>query len=184
MFTRSAVTAAAWSLFAIMPVASDLPTQYLPIHGGGGGSGYTRSCGAGRVMTGVVYRAGMLIDAVGIKCRPVAANGTLGTESSSGTLAGGTGGTSMDRSCGTGQVVTELKVYYGSYINDFSFWCQTWNASTRTFSGTKAAHHVGPDSFPDKNATTRCESNAQPVNGIRGRASAVLDAMGIFCNEP
>ena len=184
MFARSVFTTAAWSVFAIVPLAADLPTQYLPINGGGGGSGFTRSCGTGKVLTGFVARTGMLIDAVGIKCRPVAANGSLGTESSSGTLAGGTGGTSKDASCETGKVVTELKVYYGSYINDFSFWCQTWNASTRTYSGTKTAHRVGPTSLPDKNATTRCESAAQPVNGIRGRAANVVDAMGIFCNEP
>ena len=185
MFTRSALIATAWGVFSISPLASaDLPTQYLPINGGSGGSGYTRNCGADKALTGFVYRSGMVIDAVGIQCRGVTSSGTLGTQSTVGSLVGGGGGTSRSLSCDANQVVTALHVFYGSWISEFAIECQPWNPSTRTFSGTKTYKSAGSHSFSDHAAATRCESSAQPVVGIRGRAANVVDAMGIFCDEP
>ena len=65
--------------------------QDLVIYGGGGGSAFTRTCGNNRVMTGFQYRKGLVIDGIGLLCRPVQSNGTLGSESA-GSMAGGGGG--------------------------------------------------------------------------------------------
>jgi hypothetical protein len=176
MVNRTAFTMIAWSVFF-------LPPQYLPIYGGGGGNSYTRSCGAGKVLTGFTYRSGMLIDAIGVQCRPVLSNGSLGPQST-GTLVGGSGGTTATRSCAADRVVTSLKIYYGSWINEIRITCRLWNPSTRKFGGTETYASVGPQSLPDHTSTETCESDTQPGNGIRGRAANAVDAIGMICDEP
>jgi hypothetical protein len=65
-------------LFAAVAVRpSDLPPQYLPVYGGSGGTAFTKDCGSGYVLTGLRYRSSLLVDAIGIMCRPVNANGSL-----------------------------------------------------------------------------------------------------------
>ena len=160
-----------------------LPPQYLPIYGGTGGTSYTRSCGAGKVLTGFTFRSGIMIDAIGVMCRPVAANGTLGPQSA-GVLVGGGGGNIGNVSCETGKVVTGLRILYGSWVNELKFTCRTWNASTRKFSGTGTVFRVGPNALPDKSGDEFCESDTQPGNAIRGRAANVVDAIGMVCDEP
>lgn len=51
--------------------APDLPAQLLPVNGGSGGTAYSRDCGAGRVVTGLRMRSALLVDAVGLLCKPV-----------------------------------------------------------------------------------------------------------------
>src|SRR5262245_59792054 len=73
--------------------ARDLPVQTLaPAGYPTGGTSFTRTCPSGSVLTGIRTRKGLIIDAIGIRCRTVGADGTLGTETSVGTLAGGDGG--------------------------------------------------------------------------------------------
>src|ERR1051325_5645260 len=91
------VCAAALTLAAFR--GADLPPQYLTVLGGSGGTAFSRDCGSGRVLSGVRYRSGMVIDAIGLLCRPVLSDGTLGPESTVGTLVGGAGGTIASASC-------------------------------------------------------------------------------------
>src|SRR3954470_16189159 len=103
---RSMLLALSWGTFSLAPLsATDLPTQKLPVYGGSGGTAFERSCGAGMVLTGFRYRSGFFVDALGLLCRPVNADGKLGSETTVGTLAGGGGGTSKSVSCPAGSVV-------------------------------------------------------------------------------
>ena len=188
MTVRSRLFAFSFGFMSLLPVSSGfLPTQYLPIYGGSGGSGFTRSCGAGKVLTGFTYRDGLAVDAIGLLCRPVSANGSLGSESTVGTLAGGGGGTSGSWSCPSDQVITQVRIAYGTYVNEVLAWCQKWNASTRSFSGTKTIPLSGAGSYPTLGGTSRveeCEAATQPAVGIRGRAHSLVDALGFICDEP
>lgn len=49
--------------------AQDIPPQRLPVFGGSGGTAFTRDCGSGKVLTGLRFRGGMFVDAVGLLCR-------------------------------------------------------------------------------------------------------------------
>lgn len=186
MLTRSAMLALAVGTFSLVPVASRfLPPQYLPVYGGAGGDAFTRSCGDGRVLTGMRFRGGMFVDAIGIMCRPVLANGTLGPESTSGTLVGGSGGTSGSASCATGTVVTGASIYYGSIVDQVFLKCKTWNASSRSFSGVEITARPSAGSHTmSRGNQENCEAPTQPVNGIRGRANSLVDALGFICDEP
>ena len=186
-FLRAA-SAAAILLPLLAFAASDLPPQNLPVVGGTGGSGFSRDCGAGRVLSGLRYRSGLVIDALGLLCRPVLAGGELGPESTIGTLAGGTGGgTTNFVSCPAGFVVGGLYVVHGSYVSYIVAICDVWQPSTRsrTFStSTSRSLYVGDPGTPGSNSTEKCESTFQPGAGIRGRAASFVDALGLVCDEP
>ena len=175
----------ALATISMTPPALDAP-QYFPIVGGSGGTGFTRSCGAGKVLTGLFGREGMWVDAIGVLCRPVNSNGTLGAQSTVGSAAGGGGGTSTSVSCGSGTVVSEIFIRAGSLVNSVSITCRNWDASTRKFGGPLPGNSPGIGRMLTGGADYRhkCELATQPVNGIRGRAAAAVDALGAICDEP
>ena len=161
----------------------DLPAQNLPIYGGSGGSSFTRSCGADMVLTGLRYRYGLVIDAVGLLCRPVNADGSLGAQTTIGSLAGGGGGTAKTASCPSGEVAFGARIHYGTYVDGIVLQCRTWNAATRSF---VEPGHVSPYMGMDRktSALVQCENATQPMVAIRGRAAMLVDALGFTCNEP
>jgi hypothetical protein len=178
------VTLAALPLLGLRTL--DLPPQNLPILGGSGGTAFSRDCGAGRALSGVRYRSGAVIDAIGIQCRPVLADGSLGPESAIGTLAGGGGGTIAVASCPSGTVVTGLRVRFGSYVSYVILTCRAWRSSARTWStSTPAAVSLGSVLTPASATTDQaCEASQQPGSGLRGRAATFLDGVGLVCDEP
>ena len=187
MTVRSILLVLAYGAIPLATSSTALPTQYLPIWGGGGGSGFTRSCGTGKVLTGLQYRVGLVVDAVGVLCRPVQADGKLGSQTTVGSLAGGGGGTASLQSCPSGQVVVGAAIVFGSFVDGIHLRCHAWNASGRTFgSTTSKILYIGADGARPGGSLRGniCEANTQPVVGIRGRASALVDAIGFFCDEP
>ena len=186
MFRRTVMIGFTWGFLSPTPHYSiDEPTQYLIMYGGTGGSGFTRTCGADKVMTGVTYREGFLVDAIGLLCRPVNANGTLGAQSTVGSSVGGGGGTQGSASCGGGKVVSGATITYGGQVKWMRILCGTWDPATRKFSGNEITPGFGYPSGPrEGTATTNCSLARQPAVGIRGRAGAVIDAIGLICDEP
>jgi hypothetical protein len=115
----------------------------------------------------------------------VSSTGALGPESVVGLLAGGGGGTSTSFSCPSGSVVTGWKVRYGTYVDNIVIHCRQWKAATRSFDGpTVVVGTLGPTGDSGRSATSACESPKQPASGIRGRASSLVDAVGLDCDEP
>lgn len=185
MIPRMMRVAMCGGALALAPIQSgNLSPQQLPVYGGSGGTAFSRSCGAGKVLTGLRFRAGLFLDAVGLLCRPVNASGTLGPETTVGTLAGGGGGDSGSRSCKSGTVLTRVGIYVGSYVNTIFLSCRTWNATTRKVEGP----HQGASALSGRNVGTehveQCEASTQPMKSIRGRAAGLVDAIGFTCDEP
>ena len=182
-------TLAALSLLAIGSsdlLSQNLPPQNLSVLGGTGGTAFSRDCGAGHVLSGLRYRSGAVIDAVGLLCRPVLSNGSLGPESTIGTLTGGGGGTTNLSNCPTGMVVSGLRVRYGSYVSYVVITCRSWHADTRTFASSGgSAVSLGSVLTPSSATVDEaCESSRQPGAGIRGRSASFVDALGLVCDEP
>ena len=182
---RSMLIPLALATISMTPSAPDAP-QYFPIVGGSGGSGFTRSCGAGKVLTGVFGREGMWVDAIGVLCRPVSSSGTLGAQSTVGSAACGGGGTSTSVSCASGTVISEIFVRAGSLVNAIAITCKKWDAATRKFVGPLPGSSPGMGSMSSGGSEywQKCELAKQPANGIRGRAAAAVDAIGLICDEP
>ena len=162
----------------------DLPPQELPVYGGSGGSAFGRNCGQGRVLTGLRYRSGVVLDAIGLLCRPVLSNGTLGPETTVGTLAGGGGGNSDSRDCGPGNVVAGANPQFGTYVSSILLLCAPWHASSRSMGQASASQRVGDYHPFTTDRAEDCESSAQPAHAIRGRSGAYIDAFGLICDEP
>ncbi|AHG88745.1 hypothetical protein J421_1208 [Gemmatirosa kalamazoonensis] len=176
---------------AVLPLAllrADDPPQLLPVYGGAGGTSFSHDCGARHVLTGLRYRTGLVVDAVGILCRPVNADGSLGPESTVGTISGGTGGTTGTVSCPAGKVIVLADLSYGSYVSYMALECAPWSASLRKFTltaSTGTGLYVGAVLTPHTGeGREQCESSRQPASGIRGRAAAFVDALGLVCDEP
>jgi hypothetical protein len=168
--------------------ATDQPPQLLPVYGGSGGSSFTHDCGARHALTGLRFRTALVVDAVGILCRPVNADGSLGPESTVGTITGGTGGATGTVSCPAGKVIMAADLSYGSYVSYMALECAPWSASAHTFTHTASTGtglYVGAVLTPHTGyGREQCESNRQPASGIRGRAGAFVDALGLVCDEP
>jgi hypothetical protein len=161
-----------------------LPPQYLPVYGGAGGNAFTRSCGEGKVLTGLRFRARSVIDAVGILCRSVHTDGTLGPESTSGTLVGGSGGLSGSMSCLPGKVAIGTQIQHGMYVDRVILNCRNWNPTSRSFAASGGTLTEGAGGSSSTKRDVSCEALTQPFNGIRGRANWVVDAIGFICDEP
>ena len=185
MLTRSVLLALSLGMVPAVPLSSSrLPEQLLPVYGGSGGTAFSRSCGAGKVLTGLRSRGGLLVDAVGILCRPVLADGTLGPESVVGTLAGGGGGTSGVTSCDHGRVMFGVTILHGTYVNRIVVKCKNWDAAGRTTYGPAVLTGATMGSNTGNGSSESCEAATQPMRGFRGRASGLVDAIGFNCNEP
>lgn len=186
MLARSVILGLGWSALALLPMrATDLPEQKLPVYGGSGGAAFSRSCGDGRVITGFRYREGMLVDAIGLLCRTVNADGSLGTESTYGTLAGGGGGTSGSISCPSGSVLGGVRVAHGTYVDGIRLLCRAWARSTRSMGADTWGSDIDVGNVTLRpGSTERCESVLQPAVAIRGRENTVVDAFGLICDEP
>ena len=174
--------------------AQNNAAEALPLIGSTGGTAFTRQCPQGQVLTGIRTRAGLVIDALGIKCRPVNANGTLGGENEIGSLAGGTGGILSSGSCPQGSIVAGqggARLPVGVAI--FELRCRRWDAGTRRWTGSVTAYvrvisgSGSPAVLLAANSTTGgvdCSRAGPPVVLLRGRAGTVIDAAGFTCNEP
>ena len=186
MIPRSILLALSWGTLSVTPLRStQLPQQLLPVYGGAGGTSFSRSCGVGKVLTGLRFRAGLLVDAVGLLCRPVSATGTLGSESTVGTLVGGSSGTSGTVSCGTGSVVVGAAIRHGSYVDMLKLNCRRWEANTRRFETVGyLTNAIGNSLSTAAYNEEKCEASSQPAIAIRGRSHSLVDAIGFICDEP
>jgi len=160
------------------------PTQRTPAFGGSGGRDFELQCGQGYVLTGLQGRQGMVIDRIGVLCRPVRPDGSLGSETTVGGEVGGRGGNAAAVSCGSGRVLSALFILYGTYVDSVQIGCRTWHAGTRSMSGAIAyGQKLGGSGSPTPQRIS-CGSDRQPGAGILGRAGNVVDSIGLVCNEP
>ena len=102
-----------------------------------------------------------------------------------GSLAGGGNGTPDSRSCPSGRVLASAEIVFGSFVGQIRLYCHSWSPSSRTF-GSDPQFMIarGSSLMGGTMKGNACAANTQPAIGIRGRASALVDAIGFFCDEP
>lgn len=185
MISRSLLLGLTGGVLALTPMrAPDLPAQKLPIEGGSGGIPFIRECGAGKVVTGFRYSTNPALVAIGLICRPIDAEGSLGEATSVGARVGGTGGEVGQVHCLAGQVVGGAVIHYGATVEGLQMHCYAWKPPIRRMGDSySSAVRIGRTTT-GKAAGASCTSGTQPVVAMRGRADLVVDAIGFTCNEP
>lgn len=95
-----------------------------PLAGGGGGDhSYNLNCGADGVLVGLSGRWGAWMDSIGIICRKVNADGTLGSVFTLGPKGGGGGSIAGNPACNAGNVVQGVLASTGLYVTRTAFGC-------------------------------------------------------------
>ena len=179
------------ALLDVTPCTVVAAQDLLAIIGGSGGSSFSQVCPNGQVLTGIRARRGMTLDAIGIRCKPVRADGALGSESDQGPVWGGPGGTPFAQSCSPGYVVAEqVAVFNGAVLTELTYLCYRWLSATgswdRMDNGVPIRvlpANVAPGARIN-GSSTRCQFAARPADGVRGRSGLVVDAIGIRCDAP
>jgi hypothetical protein len=143
-----------------------------------GGNAFVRECPANHVLTGFRIRRGLAVDGIGIKCRPIKADGTLGSEINSGLMAGGNGGTAATESCPSNTVIASQGPS-ARYV----FGCHQWTPATRTWK-TATVSVLLVQGLPANTTSTTCSRSNEPATGIHGKHGAIVDRFGLRCTKP
>jgi hypothetical protein len=184
---------AARALFALLALTVEEAgaAEYSgPVWGGSGGTrSYNLDCGSSGVLVGVYGKTGSWIDQIGLTCRSVAANGTLGSEFTRGPV-GGTGGSVKSVKCKSGEVVGGIESWSGSYVEKIRLQCDKWRPEY------KRIDYLAPiDSFlfgglgttgifgrtPEHNPMVRCPRD-KVGKALRGKHGAYVDSMKFVCD--
>jgi hypothetical protein len=172
-------------LIVLAPWRAIAAQDLLPLVGGSGGTAFAQVCPAGYVLTGIRARRGLTLDAIGIRCRPVRADGTLGAEVDDGPVWGGPGGTPFAESCQTGYVIVQqIALFNGLYISDLTYRCYRWIPASRRWNPDVAGVSIVVLGSSLVGSTGMCPFTARPADGVRGRSGSVVDAIGIRCDTP
>ena len=163
------------TIVAFAAVSEDLPLMGNSL----GGNAFRRTCPDNHVLTGIRYRRGIVLDGVGIQCRPVRADGTLGTQINYGDMAGGNGGTYGTVSCSTNHVIaSEQTTLGGSAVG-----CHEWVPASRTWK-TERSNAMKVTGPTPTGQMTSCPNTSEPGRGIHGRHGMIVDRWGVSCNSP
>lgn len=152
------------------------------IGGAGGKTTKLVDCGLNAVAIGFHGRKGSWIDSVGLICRRVNSNGTLGSTFTR-TPVGGPGGYADETRCGGNRVISKVAVYYGSFVNSFGKRCLEWDAANRR---TAAGAFKDAASAFGNTHGTRFEvacPDKKPLQALRVRYGTYVDSVRVICRD-
>lgn len=147
------------------------------------GPRFNLSCPEGRVLIGINFHAGAVVDNVVGRCTAITAAGAWSGNPVFTGGAGGPGGTAINRTCPANHAVSGFRGRAAAAIDRLELECTalgsngTFNTATRTM--LSAVGGTGGNSF----ALSRCE---RPARSIIGRSTVVLHAFELACetNSP
>ena len=163
--------------------------ETLPLIGGmTGGNTFTRRCPDNYVLSGLRWRKGLVLDGIGIKCRPLSVAGTFGTEINVGTMAGGNGGTAGSDSCGPANVREVVAGQRGGSggvgVAGLVLECFEWLGGDKAWGGGSPTSRIEVMYNAPQLNQHRCADAKKPAVGITGRHGSIIDAVGLICDTP
>ncbi|MFP2933116.1 hypothetical protein ACLESO_49805 [Pyxidicoccus sp. 3LG] len=153
-------------------------TWFLPYRGGYGGGNYDLDCPAGYVATGVFGRAGKYIDRMGLTCKQLNSDGSLGGTYNTPSVGGGGGG-DFSLGCTDGEAIVGLGGASGGYVDRLGLICakpMDWLTASNPHYTTQAGGGGG-GAFDD-----RCPA-AHVVTSILVNAGGLVDGVRARCNR-
>lgn len=171
----------------LLPSAAQAQELRSPIWGGSGGNkNYHLNCGAGAVMTGITAKYGSWIDQIGLVCRKVNKNGTLGDEFTRGPVGGQGGDISTIERCPAGRVIGGANGRSGWYINRIDAICYPWVRRTRRLNdGDTSPQYltINGNRFDLTSGLDWFTCGSKPAKGIRGKHGSYIDSLQFICND-
>lgn len=158
--------------------------QRSPRWGGSGGTrSYNMDCGSGGVLVGVTGKSGTWIDQMGVMCRRIASDGSLGGYFTRGPYGGSGGTSSGTHRCDGGNVVRGISGLAGSYVHQLHIFCEKWNpARKRREGGTTKVPVFGKwGAFLSENKFF-CSGSSAVVKALRGRYGGYIDSVQVVCD--
>jgi hypothetical protein len=133
------------------------------------------------VLVGLLASYGDWMDSVRLICRPIAADGSLGSEYIIG-FVGGTGGVPHTHRCPSGMAVAGLGGTSGLYVNSIMLRCQPWDTQARgiSTSGGTVIEITGSQITPASAERQICSPN-QLATGLVGKAGIYVDSVELQC---
>jgi hypothetical protein len=172
---------------------STTPTEFkTPLFGGSGGNrSYNLDCGNQSVLVGVIYKAGMWLDAIGIICQQVdPQTGALGNEFTRGPVGGSGGGARTNR-CNQGNAVQGIGIVFsGQFIERGTFLCSPWIPAQKSpvFStsnrctGDRCTTAFGRSSIGVFHGDNFFCPSGKAGKAIRGRHGIYIDSLRFVCD--
>lgn len=192
-------------LLACAALPSAASARDLPVQGGAGGTPFRTVCPAGSYLTGLLLRAGSLIESVQPLCasqapesRDGAAGHSFGRASPAGVPHGGKGGVPTGQTCPADRFVAGIRIGFTraenrpEYLDYVELRCRQVDAvdpaqdtavCTHTGNGCWTRH---PSPGPFDGSTLAFQSQCGPeeaVTGLAGRSGLFVDALGLVCDR-
>lgn len=168
----------AGAVFCMPAVAADYVS---PLVGGGGGTAYTRDCGANAALIGLQGRWGLWIDQLTSVCQSIGSTGALGQIFTQARIGGSGGRYSGETRCPAGRVVIGARVRWGSYIEKINLLCAAWDPATKNARNGELIQILG-----NFKSTTTVDDLACPTGqvakGLKGKAGFYVDSLALVCN--
>lgn len=160
-----------------------LAADYVsPLVGGGGGTAYSRDCGANAALVGLQGRSGLWIDQLTPVCQLISGTGVLGQIFTQARIGGSGGSHAGEIRCQAGRVVTGARVRWGAYIDKINLLCATWDPATkRTRNDGELIQYLGNGSSLGTLAQLACPAG-QVGKGLKGKAALYVDSLALVCN--
>lgn len=157
--------------------------ENLPLIGASGGTSFSRNCPAGSVLSGIRWRTGAFVDAIGIQCSKILSDGSLGPANDVGTMAGGNGGTPGSDHC-PGVIAGQNGATAGISLGSLFFRCFQWFGASRSYGGSNIKTINVRIGLLISASESQCNAGSQPATGIYGRHGSLIDAVGLKCSTP
>jgi hypothetical protein len=159
-----------------------------PLWGGSGGSSsYNLDCGSTGVMVGLYGKVGLWIDQIGVVCRKVNPDGTLGSTYTRGPV-GGSGGSGDRADCPSGSVITVMGSWSGSFMDQVGVECYGWSPGSRRagggYTGAASLGKVGTIHLPGLTFNQKVNCPAEKVGkAVRGKSGGYIDSLQFVCDD-
>lgn len=160
---------------------SAIRTDWTGTIGGRGGSDFKLECGGDEVLIGIYGRLKSELGSVGSICTRVDASGRWFGEPSIGSLAGTGDGEIYTSVCPANQGVVGFAGRSDDVARSLQLSCEPLSNSQRTSGNALALADLGSAAGLQR-PYRRCGSDGV-ARGLYGRASAVLDKVGLLCRN-
>jgi hypothetical protein len=154
-------------------------TYTLPVQGGTTGFPTQTECPGGYVAVGIHGRFGLHIDRLGLVCRVLNADNSLGATYYAG-AQGGFGGDHFELWCPSGQAIAGFQGYSSDYIHQLKLHCSTPSVGFSPAPTESDSNPIG--SYTGSSFSAMCP-RSYLVTSLKVKVGSFVDQMQTVCTQ-